>query len=452
MRIAPARRLRGSVSLPGDKSISHRAALIAALANGDSHLTNFSNSVDCASTLHCLDQLGVRIEQNGNSVSIKGVGVGGLSAPKDPLHCGNSGSTLRMLAGVIAGHNFSATLTGDESLRTRPMQRLVEPLKMMGARFDGQTIHPPLRISGHRPLTAISYELPVASAQLKTCVLLAGLHATGRTQVIEKRGGTRDHTERMLRWFGVEVAMKDVLSSSNGATTLSSCSIEGPASFSGCDVAIPGDFSSAAFLIAAAALLPGSELEIEGLGLNPTRRRLLDVLRTLGADIETIAESEVCNEIQGTLRIRGIETHDGMRTSKRDPAVPPSTTVIDGQLAAALIDELPLVAVMGTQIPGGLVIHDAKELRFKETDRIAATVANLRSMGANVEEFEDGLKTEGPAQLRGASLESYGDHRIAMAFTVAGLLAKEESKLSGSECVAISFPGFFDCLESVVER
>ncbi|HWN08943.1 MAG TPA: 3-phosphoshikimate 1-carboxyvinyltransferase [Pyrinomonadaceae bacterium] len=454
MRIAPARRLRGSISLPGDKSISHRAALIAALANGDSHLTNFSTSSDCASTLHCLAQLGIRIERSGNDVRIEGVGVGRLSAPRDSLDCGNSGSTMRMLAGVLAGHGFSATLTGDESLRARPMRRIVEPLEKMGARVNCETGYPPLRITGHQPLSAIRYELPVASAQLKSCLLLAGLHANGRTEVIEKFGGTRDHTERMLRWFGVKV---ETVASSRIGAELSSCSIEGPASFSGSDVVIPGDFSSAAFLIAAAALLPGSELEIEGLGLNPTRRQLLAVLRAMGVEIETLEESEVCNELQGNLRIRGMEIRNALALKSDEPAMadnpnPFAPLIIEGSSTAALIDELPLVAVMGTQISGGVVIRDARELRLKETDRIAATVANLRAMGAEVEEYADGLKTNGPVRLHGANVDAYGDHRIAMAFTVAALIAEGESELTGSQCVAVSFPEFFECLESMVER
>ncbi|MBC8031511.1 MAG: 3-phosphoshikimate 1-carboxyvinyltransferase [Pyrinomonadaceae bacterium] len=447
MRIAPARRLKGSIRLPGDKSISHRAALIAALAQGESNLANFSPSRDCASTLSCLAQLGVRIERNGNEVRVQGVGIGGLSAPTEALDCGNSGSTMRMLAGVLAGHNFSATLTGDESLSSRPMRRIIEPLEMMGAAFECEQGYPPLRIKGHQPLNPISYELPVASAQVKTCLLLAGLHAEGRTEVVERLGATRDHTERLLRWFGIGAP-------AGNDASVSACAVEGPARSAGRDVSIPGDFSSAAFLIAAAALLPASELVVEGLGLNPTRTQLLDVLLSLGANIETTETQEVCNELRGTLRIKGMESGDSTADSKitGGTPVPHSQVTIDGQLSAALIDELPLVAVIGTRIPGGVVIRDAKELRFKETDRIAATVANLRAMGAEVAEYEDGLMTNSPVRLHGAKLDSYGDHRIAMAFTVAALLAQGESELIGSECVAVSFPEFFECLESVVER
>ena len=449
MRIAPARRLKGSISLPGDKSISHRAALIAAMANGDSHLTNFSSSSDCSSTLDCLAQLGIQIGRNGYEVRIAGGGPRGFSAPKGPLDCGNSGSTMRMLAGLLAGQDFSATLTGDESLRARPMRRIIEPLKMMGAAFESRDGYPPVRITGRQPLSSISYELPVASAQLKTCLLFAGLLANGRTEVIEKLGGTRDHTERMLRWFGVEVETA-ALSADGGGTNV--CTVNGPASLSGRDVEIPGDFSSAAFLIAAAALLPGSELKIERLGLNPTRCQLMDLLRSLGADLTTFDESEICNEPQGTLRISGMRTRDVLTLGSGGVATSDHAATIDGELAAALIDELPLVAVIGSQVSGGVMIRGAAELRLKETDRIRATVANLRAMGAEVEEFPDGFGVNGPVQLRGTNLDSYGDHRIAMAFTVAALLAEGESDLSGSECVAISFPEFFECLDSVVKR
>lgn len=438
MRIAPARRLKGTVRLPGDKSISHRAALIGALAHGQSNLANFSTSHDCTSTLNCLARLGVQIKRIGNHVYVDGVGIGGLSAPKETLDCGNSGSTMRMLAGVLAGHSFTSILTGDESLRARPMRRIIEPLEMMGATVESDDGHPPLRVTGHPPLQPIRFELPVASAQLKTCLLLAGLHADGRTEVVEKLGATRDHTERLLRWFDV-----DVETTPHDSDDARSCVVHGPASFDGRAVQIPGDFSSAAFLITAAALLPGSELVVENLGLNPTRTQLLHVLRTLGADIETTETREDCNELTGTLRIGGTRALGASADSR---------ILIDGQLSAALIDELPLVAVIGTQTSGGLIIRDASELRFKETDRIAATVANLRAMGAQVEEYEDGLMANGAVQLQGAPLESYGDHRIAMALTVAALLADGESELSGSECVAVSFPEFFECLDSLVER
>ncbi|MFN2510722.1 MAG: 3-phosphoshikimate 1-carboxyvinyltransferase [Pyrinomonadaceae bacterium] len=433
MKITPARRIRGRVTVPGDKSISHRAAIIAALANGTSRITNFASSEDCAATLACLRQLGVSIQSEGSSLIVQGAGESGLRVANEALYCGNSGSTMRMLAGVLAGQDFSSTLTGDDSLSSRPMQRIIEPLQLMGAEFGSKNAKPPLTIKGHKPLQPIRYELPVASAQVKSCVLLAGLNAEGRTEIIE-REETRDHTERMLNWFGVAVEK-----GFEGAI-----SIDGPVSLAARDVSVPGDISSAAFLIAAAALLPESKLEVEYVGLNPTRTMFVSMLRSLGVMIETIDSREESNEPAGRLRVNGQLT-----------AQPPSavdSTLVRGNLIARLIDELPLLAVVGTQMPGGIEIRDAAELRRKESDRISTTVKNLRAMGAEVEEFEDGLAVHGRTQLRGAMLDSFGDHRIAMAFAVAALTASGDSEIAGGECVSVSFPDFFTVLESLVER
>jgi len=438
MRIRPARRIKGRTCIPGDKSLSHRAAIIAALAKGTSHISGFSTSRDCASTLLCLRELGVSIEQNGSSLRVEGVGEIGFHAPNERLDCGNSGSTMRMLAGVLAGQNFSSTLIGDDSLRSRPMERIIEPLELMGAHIESQDGKLPLRIKGKRPLTAISYQLPVASAQVKSCVLLAGIEADGRTEVIETLGTTRDHTERMLTWFGVPV--ERVVTADESVAIR----IHGPVSFAAREVNIPGDISSAAFLIAGAALLPGSELEIEGVGLNPTRTQFLSALRSVGLDVRISEIHEKCNEPVGNICV------SGGSFSELDERV--KSNSVRGGLIPQLIDELPLLAVVGTQISGGIEIRDAAELRFKETDRIAATVKNLRMMGVGVEEFEDGLLVAGPASLRGAELDSFGDHRIAMAFTIAALLADGESEIAGAEYVGISFPEFFKLLESVVER
>jgi len=443
MKISPARRVKGTICLSGDKSISHRAALIAALANGKSHITNFSTSQDCASTLTCLRQLGVSIEHEESDVVIEARGR--LSAPHvstASLDCGNSGSTMRMLAGILAGHDFATLLTGDHSLQARPMKRIIEPLDLMGARIASDEGRPPLRIEGAM-LNAISYELPVASAQVKTCVLFAGLLADGRTEVVERIGATRDHTERMLQWFGAPIEVTE-----DEASQTKTCAVVGPATFTGRDVRVPGDFSSAAFFIAAATLLPGSELEIADVGLNPTRTQFLETLRALGVKIEIREERIDCNEPVGTILIQG---KDALGSTQVRPSKTSALTV-DGQTTAALIDELPLLAVVGTQLPGGLIIRDARELRYKETDRIAATVQNLRAMGAEVAENDDGLAVAGAARLKGAQLDACGDHRIAMAFSVAALLAEGDSQISGSECVAISFPEFYERLESVVER
>ncbi|MGB7925047.1 MAG: 3-phosphoshikimate 1-carboxyvinyltransferase [Pyrinomonadaceae bacterium] len=447
MRIQPARRLRGGFRrLPGDKSISHRAAIIAALAHGRSRIDNFSTSEDCAATLACLRRLGVEIERDDDTTTgVTIEGAGSLRAPSQALDCGNSGSTMRMLAGVLAGQPFVSELTGDDSLRSRPMGRIIEPLERMGARVVAEAGHAPLRIEGRRPLVPVMYEMPVASAQVKSCILLAGLNANGRTLVIEKRGATRDHTERMLRWFGVAVETSTG-EREDGWPDL--VSIDGPAQLHARDVEVPGDISSAAFFIAAAALLPGSTLEIGSVGLNPTRAQILRLLQSLGAHVSVQEMRERYNERVGNV-------HVSASAGRLAPAHPGRSNVLGGPLVPQLIDELPLLAVVGTQVEGGITIRDAAELRVKETDRISATVANLRAMGAEVEEHEDGMTVAGqPARpLRGATLDARGDHRIAMAFTIAALISEGESEIEGAEeCVGVSFPEFFRLLEQVVER
>ncbi|MCU1263885.1 MAG: 3-phosphoshikimate 1-carboxyvinyltransferase [Acidobacteria bacterium] len=437
MKIKPAMRISGRVSVPGDKSISHRAAIIAALAEGPSRLTNYSTSQDCASTLSCLRGLGVSIQQQNSEVLIGGRGMTGLNAATMPLDCGNSGSTMRMLAGVLAGQSFDSLLTGDASLCSRPMKRIVEPLSLMGSSVHATDNRPPLRIEGSKTLQPIHYVLPVASAQVKSCILLAALKAQGRTEVVERLGPTRDHTERMLRWFGVPL---ETQAGVDGAITIA---INGPVSYAARDVNIPGDISSAAFLIGVAAVLPDSQLRIDNVGLNATRSGILTLLSSLGFAIEIRNPREDCNEPKGDILISG-KVEKRPADSNRPPRVA-------GPLIAPLIDELPLLAVMGSQLAGGLEIRDAGELRLKETDRIAATVNNLRAMGALVEEFEDGLAVTGPTALKGAPLDSFGDHRIAMAFTVGALLANDDSELTGADCVAVSFPEFFSLLDSVVQ-
>ncbi len=434
MKLKPARRIDGQLSLPGDKSISHRAALIAALATGVSHLSNFSTSHDCASTLGCLRQLGVEITSESNTWIIKG--CEGFAASSAPLDCGNSGSTIRMLAGILASRDFKSELTGDESLRSRPMQRIIEPLEQMGAHIDSRDGKPPIIIHGSRDLRPIRYPLPVASAQVKSCILFAGLGTNGRTEVIETTS-TRDHTERLFNAFGVSVRTE---TEKSGKSVVS---LEGPAKFTAGKISIPGDISSAAYFIAAAMLLPGSQLAIEGLSLNPTRAEFLSVLRSWGADITTTDIHTECNEPVGTVLVNsGV---DG-------PLERDQNQRLADWMIPLLIDELPLLAIVGTQISGGLEIRNARELRVKETDRLAATVQNLRAMRADVEEYDDGLAVSGPTRLRGALIDSYGDHRIAMAFAVAALIAEGASEITGEECVQISFPEFFQLLETVVER
>jgi 3-phosphoshikimate 1-carboxyvinyltransferase len=434
--VRPAKLVRGRLLMPGDKSISHRAAMIAALAQGPSRIGNFPNSADCAATVSCLTQLGVSIQRDDHELLVHGAGANGLRAPVAPLDCANSGTTMRLLAGILAGQNFKSTLIGDGSLRSRPMARIIEPLRMMGARISSNDGRAPLLIEGHKPLKAINYDLLVASAQVKSCILLAGLSAAGQTEVAENEP-TRDHTERMLRWFGVPLEVRDV-------GGLRAVAVAGPAHFNARDVSIPGDISSAAYFIAAAALLSGSSLEIANVSVNPTRVIFLERLRSSGFDVAVSDVREECNEPVGTICVSG---------SKSSPLSDfESVALLRGPLIPQLIDELPLLAVVGSQTEGGIEIRDAAELRAKESDRIAATVQNLRAMGAKVEEFKDGLRVCGPAELRGAEIDPRGDHRIAMAFSVAGLIAQGETEIKDAECVAVSFPEFFELLESVVER
>ncbi len=427
--------------MPGDKSISHRAALTAALADGTSSIRNFSTSADCTATLSCLAALGVAIEGDNTALAINGAGIDGLRESSGPLDCGNSGTTMRLLAGILAGQDFKSTLTGDESLSSRPMGRIIEPLQMMGARISSRDGRAPLVIHGHRKLNAISYELLVASAQVKSCILLAGLSTTGRTEVIENEI-TRDHTERILRSFGVQIETGDAEHKGKNARF---AAVTGPARLSSHNVSIPGDISSAAYFIAAAALLPGSSLEVSDVGVNPTRVLFLEQLRALGLDVEITKMQEDSNEPVGEIRVRGSAGHNSSSPSD-------SPLMIRGLIIPQLIDELPLLAVVGSQIKGGIEIRNAAELRVKESDRIAATAQNLRALGAEVVEFDDGLRVGGEARLRGAKVDPRGDHRIAMAFTVAALLAEGETEITDSECVAVSFPEFFELLESVVER
>jgi 3-phosphoshikimate 1-carboxyvinyltransferase len=437
--IRRAKTIRGQMLMPGDKSISHRAAMFAALADGTSSIKNFSSSRDCAATLSCLEALGVTIERKDNDVLVNSAGVDGLREPKAPLDCGNSGTTMRLLAGILAGQDFKSILTGDDSLRSRPMERIIEPLRMMGASISADDGRAPLVIHGHRGLDPISYELLLASAQVKSCILLAGLSAEGRTEVIENQI-TRDHTERMLRGFGVQVETGKAEREGENARF---AAVHGPARLTAAQVSIPGDISSAAYFIAAAALLPGSSLVIRDVGVNPTRAIFLKQLRELGLNVEITGSRDDNNEPVGEIRVQG---------SAQQPGKSDSPMIIRGLIVPQLIDELPLLAVVGSQVAGGIEIRDAAELRVKESDRIATTALNLRAMGADITEFDDGLHVAGPARLHGTKIDASGDHRIAMAFTVAGLIAEGETEITDHNCVGVSFPEFFELLESVVER
>ena len=399
------------------------------MATGSCEITNFSTARDCASTLACLRELGVSIEQQNGKLIFAGNQK--LQPPRRPLDCGNSGSTLRILTGMLAGFDFEAELVGDESLSSRPMRRVIEPLELMGARIESTDGKAPLKIRGSGKLNPINYQSPVASAQVKSAILFAGLNAQGQTTVQEP-SLSRDHTERLFNGFGVTVTTSDDLS----------VRLDGPARFEGGAITIPGDVSSAAYFVAAAMLLPESRLTIEGVGLNPTRAAFLKVLSAWGANIATTDLQTERNEPFGTINVSG-----GINKAANE-----TDRTLSKAMIPSLIDELPLLAVVGSQISGGIRMRDAAELRVKESDRLATTALNLRAMGAEVEEFEDGLSVFGPTHLRGALIDSRGDHRIAMAFSVAALLAEGETQIDGSECVAISFPEFFPLLESLAKR
>ena len=424
--IRPAKNVYGSLRLPGDKSISHRYGMLGAFAEGTSRFTNFSTGADCASTLSCMEALGAKVRRLEDG-SVEVTGVGGRVTPSDaPLDCGNSGSTMRMISGLLAPQRGSFTLVGDASLSRRPMERIQKPLEAMGARLTLTQGHAPLMIVGGR-LRAIDYTMPVPSAQVKTCLLLAGLQTTGTTTVREAVR-TRDHSELALQAFGAKLTR-----------AADSVSIDGPQALHAIEAAVPGDISSAAFFLCAAALFAGSSLVLDSLGLNPTRASLLDALTALGARISVLNLEEKNAELVGTVRVSAPDEGLG-------------STTIDGALAAQLIDELPVLAAIGPYTRGGIRIRDAKELRVKESDRIALVVKNLRAMGADVTEFEDGLEAPGGQSLHGATIDSGGDHRIAMAFSVAALRAEGETLIQGAESVAISFPEFFNLLDGIAER
>jgi 3-phosphoshikimate 1-carboxyvinyltransferase len=420
--IQPVKRLVGSVRMPGDKSISHRYAMLAAIAEGPSEIHGFSASADCRSTLECLEQLGVRIDRRDEVLTIQGAGLAGLKPPAGLLDAGNSGTTMRMLAGILAGQPFRSVLTGDASLSRRPMKRVIDPLTRMGARIrSAEGGLPPLEIEGGT-LKPIRYELPVPSAQVKSAVLLAGLFAEGETEVIEPVA-TRDHTEIALEQMGADI-------SRHGRTI----AVRGYARLEGRKLYVPGDISSAAFFLVAALLVPASNLVIENVGLNPTRTAILDLLAPMGGRVRVLNVEMVNGELLGNLHVEASKLQGG--------EIPPETV-------PGLIDELPVLAVLGTQTEQGLAFHGAAELRVKESDRIAVVAENLRRMGAEVEEFPDGLRVAGQQKLRGVEIETRGDHRIAMAFTVAGLIADGPTLIRDSACVDVSFPDFFETLARV---
>jgi 3-phosphoshikimate 1-carboxyvinyltransferase len=421
--IKPPRTISGSVRLPGDKSISHRYAMLGAIAEGTTRLQNFSTGADCASTLGCLQSLGVKIEREGNSVVIHGRGPK-LETPTGPLDCGNSGSTMRMLSGILAGQPFTSDLIGDASLSRRPMARIISPLRTMGAQISAKDDRPPLSITGGN-LKAIHYKMPVASAQVKSSLLFAGLFAEGETR-LEEPVRTRDHGELALRAFGAVVTIHNKQTGIQGGQALQAI-----------ETTVPGDISSAAFFLCAAALFPDSQLTITDLGLNPTRSYLLDLLAGMGLRISVMQIEEKHGELMGTLQAQGATLRGATIAS-------PHTEM--------LIDEIPVLAAIAPYTQQGIEIRDAKELRVKESDRLAAIATNLRAMGAEVEERSDGLRIPGNQRLHAADLDAFGDHRIAMAFSIAALRAEGETTIRGADSAVISYPEFFETLESLAQR
>ena len=420
--ISPGGNLDGVVELPGDKSISHRCAILAALAEGKSEIANYASAADCRSTLECLRRLGVEIETRDRTVLVNGVGLAGLKEPRQPLDAENSGSTMRMLAGVLAGQPFSSTITGDDSLRRRPMKRVIEPLRQMGAQIQAREgDRAPIKIRGGN-LYAIDYATPIPSAQVKSAILLAGLFADGVTTVREAVV-TRDHTEVALREFGAK------LERSRGTYR-----IHPRPKLAGRQLVVPGDLSGGVFLIAAALIVPESSLILHNVGINPTRAKVIDFLISIGAPVHVVSVQSQNGELVGDVAARHAPLAGGS---------------ISGPQVAEMIDELPMLAALGPFTEKGIEIHDAKELRVKESDRIATLAEGLRAMGAQVEEFPDGMRVAGRSagELRGAKVDPQGDHRIAMALAVAALGAQGDTTIRDADCVGVSFPEFFATLE-----
>jgi 3-phosphoshikimate 1-carboxyvinyltransferase len=424
LRVRPRRNLRGSATIPGDKSISHRALVLGAIAQGVSHVQGWLPAGVCQAMLDAVRALGVTVEQPApTELIIHGAGLRGLRPPAGPIDCQGSGATMRMVAGVLAGHPFTSTLDGHAGLRRRPMERVAAPLREMGATIETHDGCPPLTITGGK-LHGIDYAMPVASAQVKTAILLAALYAEGAT-VVHEPGPSRDHTERMLRAQGVDVKLHDntITLVPPGSQPLAPCSLN-----------VPADFSSAAFPLVAALLVPGGDLYLESIGVNSTRTGLLDVLRAMGAEIAWLNQAEQGGEPVADLLVRSGELRG---------------VEVEGDTVVRMIDEFPILAVAATQAQGETVVRDARELRVKESDRIAAVVGELRKLGASVEERDDGFVVQGPTRLRGAPVHSHGDHRLAMALVVAGLVAEGETVVEGTEAIDESFPSFVDLMRGL---
>jgi 3-phosphoshikimate 1-carboxyvinyltransferase len=424
--VKPAKTVSGAISVPGDKSISHRYAMLTAIAEGESRILNYSTGADCQSTLACTAQLGIGHQfgerEGRRELIVAGKGIHGLSGAAQPLDAGNSGSTIRMLSGILAGQPFTTKIFGDESLSRRPMKRIMTPLREMGAHIDAaREQYPPLTIEG-KQLHGVHYESPVASAQVKSCVLLAGLYAEGETSVTEPVR-TRDHTEIALRELGAEIKVER-----------RRVTVKGGASLKAANLVVPGDLSSAAFFLVAALIVKDADLVIANVGLNPTRTALLDFLKSIGAAIDILQVESFNGELIGNIQVKSSRIRGG---------------VISGELTAALIDEIPVLAVLGAASEQGLKVTGAGELRVKETDRIATVADNLNRMGVTVETIPDGLVVPGRQQFRAAECDSFGDHRIAMAFAVAALAADGPCTINNSEAASVSYPEFYQTLREI---
>ncbi|WP_286923972.1 MULTISPECIES: 3-phosphoshikimate 1-carboxyvinyltransferase [Lysinibacillus] len=415
--------LRGTLTIPGDKSVSHRSVMFGAIATGKTTVDGFLLGEDCLSTIDCFRKLGVKIDVEGTSVSIDSPGIDGWQEPTEILYTGNSGTTTRLMLGILAGSNVHSVMTGDASIGKRPMRRVIDPLRQMGAYITGRANgqYTPLAIQG-TALQAIDYHMPVASAQVKSAVLLAGLRAAGTT-IVRETEISRDHTERMLRQFGAEIDVRDGVISFEGGQTLT-----------GTHVSVPGDISSAAFFLVAGAICHNSKITLENVGINPTRDGIIEVLQNMGASMTVIPNEDSQSEPTATITIE---------TSSL------KATTIEGEIIPRLIDEIPILALLATQADGKTVIKDAEELKVKETDRIAAVVDELRKLGAKIEATEDGMIIEGPTPLQGASLQTYGDHRIGMMGAIAALITDGAVTLDDADCIAVSYPTFFEHIESV---
>lgn len=419
--------LKGTVELIGDKSISHRAIMFSSIAKGTTRIKNFLMGQDCLSTIGCFRKMGVNIDINDKEVIVKGVGLRGLKKPNEILNVGNSGTTIRLMMGILAGNEFESTVIGDESIGKRPMKRVTDPLRLMGCSIKGNddANFTPITIYGGN-LNGIEYKMPVASAQVKSSIILASLYADDSSTIIEK-SKSRNHTEIMLKSFGADIKSNDLKIDVQPVREL----------FSVGNINVAGDISSAAFIIAAASIVEGSEVLIKNVGLNETRTGIIDVLEAMNGKFEIIDKRVESGEVVGDLIVRYSNKLIG--------------TTIDSNLIPRLIDEIPVIAILATQANGTTVIKDAKELKVKESNRIKAVVENLKNMGAEIEELEDGMVIKGKTKLKGANVKTFSDHRIAMAFSVASLISEGKLNLDNTACIDISFPGYFDLINNLLK-